>query len=147
MKNAILIFLFFPFYLLAQQAIDFDQLEEKWNRETNVRTYYLDGKPFSGEARQCFDEHPLAFEYEIKNGLVVSMQGFYENGELERDFHFKDGKEHGIFRMYYTGGQIYIEEAFYLGQPHGMFKRWYRDGRLAHEKVYEMGKLISEQYD
>lgn len=146
MKTTTLFILLLPMALMAQEPIDFDLLEEDWDRKENIRTYYLEGELFTGEAKQCFTDHPGTFQYEIKDGLVVTMLGYYGTGELERHFSFQDGKEHGTLVMYYSSGLKYIEEEYFMGQPNGQFMRWYNDGRIAHKKIYEMGNLVSEAY-
>ena len=68
---------------------------------------------------------------------------WYPNGQLERDFNFKNGLSHGSHLMYYDDGRKYIEEIYENGQPIKLL-RWFNNGQLAREAYFENGEKIKE---
>lgn len=91
----------------------------KWNDDV----YSLDGKPFTGTAR---DQH--------------------KNGKPKAEYHFKDGHLHGLVREWWDNGQLSTETHFDVGQRHGSNRYWTRDGQPIKEQVYDHDKVISEKH-
>ena len=65
-----------------------------------VRVYSRDGNLFSGWAKQIFEvnEHRFRCMY-FQEGLVEWQIGYFDNGDLDHDFHMKDGNNFGSQRM------------------------------------------------
>ena len=82
----------------------------------------------------------------VKNGKLERQIGYYYNGQKCRDFHFKDGVEHGTLELFYTDGSHYIYEEYKDGQLHGDLKRW-RSGQLVRKAKFWYGSKISEEID
>jgi antitoxin component YwqK of YwqJK toxin-antitoxin module len=91
----------------------------KWNDDV----YFLDGKPFTGLAR---DQH--------------------KNGKPKGEYPFKEGRLHGVVREWWENGQLSTETHFEMGQRHGLNRYWMKDGQLLKEQVYDHDKSISEKH-
>ena len=129
--------------------VDFHQLEERAERGELGRidrTYFLDGAPYTGWSLQVFPETEHRYRYaRYEEGMVVWQIGYYENGDLDLDFHTKNGRNKGSQRMWFEGGKPYIDTHFLEGGiQHGQQLRWYQDGTLARDAVYEYGELVYE---
>ena len=77
---------------------------------TDMRTFYPNGKP----------------------QMVVTTKGmksYYENGQLQSETAFKDGKPVGITKMYFPDGKIMREE----NHSNGNWKQYDGDGRVIAE--------------
>lgn len=123
---------------------DYDHLEVDFDGSLQIRTYYLDGKPFSGCARQDAPDGALYILHFVKNGRLQRQIGYYSNGVKCRDFSFKEGYEHGVLEMFFPDGSPYIRETYVDGRLHGKLKRW-KNGHLAREADFWHGTLISEK--
>lgn len=74
---------------------------------------------------------------ELLNGIAI---GSYTSGDRSAEIEFKEGQEHGLYRLWHKNGQILHEAEYREGERHG-FARWYdSNGRLANEAVYLNGK-------
>lgn len=91
----------------------------KWNDDV----YFLNGKPFSGIAR---DQH--------------------KNGKPKGEYPFKDGRLHGLVREWWDNGQLSTETHFDMGQRHGSNRYWTKDGQPIKEQVYDHDKVINEKH-
>jgi len=112
-------------------------------KEVN-KSYYANGRPFSGFAVEDFQSPAGKFIYEISNGKLQRQVGYFVNGKLSRDFPFHDGRENGTLLMFHDNGRKYIEEEFREGIPHGTFRRWDSSGNLVEEKTFVEGTLIEQ---
>jgi hypothetical protein len=115
-----------------------------------VRLHKINGKRFNGWAKQVFQDNDHRDRYtKIENGIVVWQIGYYANGQLDHDFHMKDGFNVGSQRMWRSNGDPYLD-SYYLegGVPDGIHKRWHADNILARMATFENGDLIYEvNYD
>ena len=81
----------------------------------------------------------------IDDGLVVWQVGYYDTGEIDHDFHMKNGFNMGSQRMWNKGGGLYIDTYFLEGGiQHGPQKRWYGNGQLAMDAFFRNGTPIYE---
>lgn len=110
-------------------------------------SYFLNGKPFTGCAREEHPDNDQYFIYHIKNGKCTQKVGYYENGQLSQEFNFdKFGLSHGRHVMFYEDGKPYIEEYYEYGQNHGILRRWHNNGQLARDAFFQYGMKVSEQF-
>ena len=132
-----------------QCTTDFDLLYKIPSVNDNQTSMLLlQGKPFTGCAKSSMDSKlNKSPEYLIcyaLNGYATRQLFYYNNGDLSREFNFKEGKSHGLHVMYHTNGSKYIEEFYERGTPIGTHRRWYNNGQLARKAIYNMGLKISE---
>lgn len=111
-----------------------------------TRQYFLKDLPFSGWTKAVFLDTDHRYRYvRYESGFPVWQIGYYDNGEIDHDFHIKNGKNKGAQRMWNKGGQLYIDTYFEEGGiQHGKQYRWYGDGTLARDAEFSHGKLIYE---
>ena len=93
--------------------------ELKWQDDV----YFLNGKPFSGLAR---DKH--------------------KDGKPKGEYPFTEGRLHGVVREWWENGQLSTETHFEKGQRHGLNRYWSKSGELMKEQVYERDKSVSEKH-
>ena len=109
------------------------------------RIFYRGDSLFNGTAVQGSKGNTGYMEYAIKDGLQVMTRGYFQNGQLERSFSFKDGKAHGKLELYYQNGQKQVEEYYNNGELDGRQQRWYENGQLMQEKLYENGEMVEKK--
>lgn len=76
-----------------------------------------------------------------KGKVVGNATVKYKNG-LRYEGLIKDGKQHGLGRLYYPDGK-YLEGNFFEGKPDGTMDVYNNAFRLLGKSVYEKGKYIS----
>ena len=126
---------------------DYDQLKVDFNRTTRIRTYTLNGLPFTGCAKQDIPDNDRYHLHFVKNGKLERELAYYYNGKKARDYHYKDGYAHGILELFYDDGSPYIREEYNYGKLHGSLKRW-KNGQLAREASFWYGsKVWDKEYE
>ena len=135
--------------LNAVTATDFDDLTEKKevvSSSKTIRYYYQNEQLFSGWVLKIFSDTEHRFRYmKIDKGLIVWQIGFYDNGDLDFDFHHKDGHNVGSQRMWRKAVEPYIDTYFQEGGiQHGPQYRWHGKGVLARDALFENGQLVYE---
>ncbi|PKV75292.1 toxin-antitoxin system YwqK family antitoxin [Pontibacter ramchanderi] len=91
--------------------------------------------------------------YDPNNGKKTS---YHEDGEIEAEYTLKDGELHGAFKSYYDNGQLQKQGNYLNGKGNGKFVEFDEDGDKTAEytmlngevhglaKIYE-GGLLSEE--
>lgn len=93
--------------------------ELKWQDDV----YFLQGKPFTGVAK---DKH--------------------KDGKPKGEYPFQEGRLHGVVKEWWDNGQLSTETHFEKGQRHGLNRYWSKKGQLMKEQVYEHDKSVSEKH-
>ena len=60
-------------------------------------------------------------------------------GSRERYSINKNGKEHGLYRFWYSNGNLSHEINYKNGKEHGLYRFWYLSGNLSFETKYKNG--------
>lgn len=111
-----------------------------------IRYYTLKNQPYSGWALQLFENNEHKYRYmKFEQGLTVWQIGYYDNGDLDLDFHLKDGVNCGSQRMWRKHGAKYIDT--YMaegGKQEGIQLRWHANNILAREAMFDNGKAVYE---
>ena len=68
------------------------------------------------------------------NGLKTS---WYDNGEMEYQVNFKNGKMDGLFKGWYDNGKKKSEKNFKDGRREGSSVMWYENGQKMEEIMYK----------
>ena len=77
----------------------------------------------------------------VKNGLC---RGWWsENGQLEFESMYKDGKQNGLCRCWHENGQLLYEGMFKDGGRNGLCRWWSENGQLEYESMYKDGKVVN----
>lgn len=120
------------FALLHNEKISFNSLQ-KIRDSKGVSTYLLDGKPFTGSTYDEYSAIQIYRELTFKDGLLQKENGWYSNGEKEREFFYLNGVLHGKAIIYHRSGSIYLEENYRNGVTEGKQFRYNCDGSLRAE--------------
>lgn len=103
-------------------------------------------KPFSGVAVTHFDSSKqIASIQSFFNGKEEGwLYTFYANGKKESQRYFVNGEKDSVHTGWWDNGNIRFEYHFKKGNYDGLFKEWYQySGKLLKEIVYENGNDIS----
>ncbi|MEI7795528.1 MAG: hypothetical protein WCI06_02715 [Methylococcaceae bacterium] len=84
----------------------------------------------------------LAFVPQETTPFTGEFQGYYRNGYKKAEIHFKDGKQHGVAKMWYENGQQSNEATFYNGKLEGIATEWLSNGKKNKDRIFKDGKLI-----
>lgn len=127
--------------------LDYNKLEIKRTRLKSgkyIKYHYLNGKLYNGWVFQIFENDKHKYRYlKIENGLITWQIGYFDNGQLDHDFHQKHGYDCGRQRMWRRNGDKYIDNFKLEGEiSHGDQYRWSANNILAEHSKYENGKLI-----
>ncbi len=83
----------------------------------------------SFEAAKFYGEMPYNYTGEWKE--------FYENGQLECQGEFKNGKEEGEHKYWYANSQLRNQGEWKNGKKEGKHKQWYENGLLAYQGEFK----------
>ena len=67
-------------------------------------------------------------------------RSYYQNGNLEYEAEFVNGKLDGTSRVWSVDGNLYSKSEYSNGQPHGVWIIFHSNGTLMHEVQYEYGQ-------
>jgi antitoxin component YwqK of YwqJK toxin-antitoxin module len=67
---------------------------------------------------------------------------WHRSGQLEQEYSFLHGKEHGKWRRWYDNGQLWLERNYIHGMPHGVKRGWHDDGQLWQDEEWFYGNKI-----
>ena len=162
-----IIFIFSSFSIFAEREAKLEEL--KYNEETELMYVNDEKEPFTGIAKDFYEDNSLKVEYPHKNGkkegrgkeyylngkfksdaffidglLQGKSIGYYENGNLEYEENYKDGKLDGLIKDYYENGQLKSELNYKNGQLDGLARAYHENGQLHIEENYKDGKLEGE---
>jgi len=90
------------------------------------------------------EDYIIYIEYHKKTpkGLVkTKKETYHPNGVMSSELHFKDGKEHGLNRVWYENGQLGVEYSLKNGKQDGKSTSWYPNGVKKIESMYKDGVL------
>ena len=162
-----IIFLLNSFSIFAQREVTYENL--KYNEETELVYVNDEKEPFTGIAKQYYEDKSLKIEFPYKNGklegrgkeyypsgkfksdaffinglLQGKSIGYYENGNLKYEENYKDGKLDGLIKEYYENGEVYIQESYKNGELDGESFNFNEDGSLRSKAVYKNGELVGD---
>ena len=64
-------------------------------------------------------------------------KGYYENGGLMLEIHYKNGKAEGISKWYYESDKLFCETPHKDGKIEGVVKTYHENGKLDQETLYK----------
>lgn len=133
--------------------VEYDSLYRINSGQLNLTAkFLLDKRPFTGCAKTTMHgETEKSNEYFIsyfKDGYPTKQIYYFNNGNLSREFNFKNGKSDGRHVMYYEDGSKYIEEFYEKGKTIGAQKRWHANGKIWRTAYYSNGiRVFDKMYD
>ncbi len=75
------------------------------------------------------------------DGKVINKVN--ENGQIQTEGSYKDGKDDGLYKTWHKNGQLQQEGNFKDGKYDGLYKTWYEDGQLKQKIKYKGGEQKS----
>ena len=112
----------------------------------HIKIYKKGSLLFNGWTIQLFKGNEHRFRYtHYTNGLADWQIGYFDNGELDHDFHMKDGVNCGSARMWQKGGCPYIDTYFLEGGiGDGPAYAWHVNCSLSRDALFDNDKLLYE---
>jgi len=81
---------------------------------------------------------------------VVWNRKNHDNGQLEYEIPYVNGKRHGVAKYYHTNGKFEHKIPWINGRLHGIKKIYYRDGTLRSEALWirdnERNDLLGDEH-
>jgi antitoxin component YwqK of YwqJK toxin-antitoxin module len=113
-----------------------------FNIEGKSTGYIKKGK-FYGPVKSYNENGQLELEETYKDGKLINEKKFYynDNGQLKDEMTFKDGIPNGPYKRYYDNGQLQDEGTFKDGGIDGPYKVYYENGQLMTEGTYKDNQL------
>ena len=138
-----IIFIFSSFSIFAEREAKLEEL--KYNEETELMYVNDEKEPFTGIAKDFYEDNSLKVEYPHKNGKIEGLaKEYYPSGKLKSEENYVDGQLNGKAITYYENGNIEYEENYKDDKLDGLLKKYYENGQLSIEENYKDGKLEGE---
>ena len=95
-----------------------------------------------GLCKKYYEDGQLELEYNYKEGKFDGLcKEYYENGQLKFEHNYKEEKLDGLCKDYYENGQLELEYNYKEGKMHGLCKQFYKTGQLETENNYKEDKM------
>ena len=115
-------------------------LSEKPNNENLVKAYHDNGKLKSevsidenkkrhGITKQYFSSGQLKTEIHYDHGTKTQATQYYENGEKQMEFFYKDGKKHGKRTKYWSNGKVQSVLEYHEDNPKSGLEEYDKNGQ------------------
>ena len=95
-----------------------------------------------GFEKSWYDNGRLEYEEYFKDGKRDgAWKTWYESGLLKSVEYYKAGKKDSVWEAWYENGKLESEEFYANGEKEGVSKIWYENGRLKEKGIYKNGKM------
>ena len=136
----LIIFILSSFSIFAQREVNYEDL--KYNEKTELVYANDEKEPFTGIAKDYYEDKSLKAELTYTNGILEGeAKQYYQSGKLKSTAIFSNGLLNGQCIGYYESGNIEYEENYLDDELNGSVKDYYEDGQLKAELNYKNGKL------
>ena len=136
-----------------ETAVDWSKLQDR----SGVTYLPNTDKPFSGYAKRAYENEQIEVLAQFKDGYVVRVKQWQENGTPRWDVGYMEGKvgiegmpykrpkaveyAHGPATLWHENGQKKGEGNWKDGERHGPATYWYENGQKQKEGNWKDGKL------
>ena len=135
-----IIFIFSSFSIFAEREAKLEEL--KYNEETELMYVNDEKEPFTGIAKDFYEDNSLKVEYPHKNGKIEGLaKEYYPNGKLKSEENFVDGLLNGKAITYYENGNIEYEENYKDGKLEGEIVFYDENGNVELKAIYKDDKV------
>ena len=135
-----IVFLLTSFNIFAQREVKYAEL--KYDEKTELVYFNEEKEPFSGIAKDYYEDKSLKVEVTYQNGKIEGKgKEYYPSGKLKSEAFFVDGLLQGKSIGYYENGNIEYEENYKDGELEGLIKTYYESGKIRTEINYKNDKL------
>ena len=127
---------------------DFARTENILLLLTNIDAFVLAGhqlgyEAIDGEYKSWYNNGQLECHYFYKDGkLHGEYKSWYNNGQPGSHYFYKDGKLRGEYKSWYDNGQPGSHYFYKNGRLHGEYKNWHDNGQLERHCFYKGGKQV-----
>ena len=137
---SLIIFIFSSFSIFAEREAKLEEL--KYNEETELMYVNDEKEPFTGIAKDFYEDNSLKVEYPYKNGKIEGLaKEYYPNGKLKSEENFVDGLLNGKAITYYENGNIEYEENYKDGKLEGEIVFYDENGNMELKAIYKDDKV------
>ena len=135
-----IIFIFSSFSIFAEREAKLEEL--KYNEETELMYVNDEKEPFTGIAKDFYEDNSLKVEYPYKNVKIKGLaKEYYPNGKLKSEENFVDGLLNGKAITYYENGNIEYEENYKDGKLEGEIVFYDENGNMELKAIYKDDKV------
>ena len=135
-----IIFIFSSFSIFAEREAKLEEL--KYNEETELMYVNDEKEPFTGIAKDFYEDNSLKVEYPHKNGKIEGLaKEYYPNGKLKSEKNYVDGQLNGKAITYYENGNIEYEENYKDGKLEGEIVFYDENGNMELKAIYKDDKV------
>ena len=135
-----IIFIFSSFSIFAEREAKLEEL--KYNEETELMYVNDEKEPFTGIAKDFYEDNSLKVEYPHKNGKIEGLaKEYYPNGKLKSEENYVDGQLNGKAITYYENGNIESEENYKDGKLEGEIVFYDENGNMELKAIYKDDKV------
>ena len=115
------------------------------NGDIHVEGNYIEGK-FTGLKTWYEQKMIKSYEELYKDGDLVYRIFFkyYENGQMESERLFQEGRLNGKSTFWHENGQKFAELNYKEDKPDGEWIFWKKNGRKDEERNYKNGDLVNK---
>jgi antitoxin component YwqK of YwqJK toxin-antitoxin module len=140
LKNQILILSLFLIIPLISCGQTIDGKKEKLNFKIQNKEVFFKGSPFSGKVVCYYENGKLQSESSFKDGRPdgKSVQ-YFNDGTVVDVVYYKDGYLNGIYESHYDHGQLYFRMTYLNGKLDGTYEVYYPDGKKKEIRSYKNG--------
>ena len=136
----LIIFIFSSFSIFAEREVNYEDL--KYNEKTELIYANDEKEPFTGIAKDYYEDKSLKAELTYTNGILEGeAKQYYQSGKLKSTAIFSNGLLNGQCIGYYESGNIEYEENYLDDELNGSVKDYYENGQLKTELNYKNGQL------
>mgnify|MGYP006099329117 CR=1 FL=1 len=108
-------------------------------------------KAVTGVVYDEYENGQLEYEGGFKDGKKDGIQReWFENGQLKVELNWKEDTRDGLQRTWYENGRLVIEANYKEGAPRGLVRTWYGNGQLEYEanhKAYGFDGILRRWYE
>lgn len=102
-----------------------------------------DGNPFTGTKQQFFDNGNLESFYNFKNGLLQEeVITYYRDGSVSEIGFFDQNKQVGTWKTFHSNGSVSAIASFDDGRKNGAWRIYDENGLCRLEMFYDQGVKI-----
>ena len=135
-----IIFIFSSFNIFAEREAKLEEL--KYNEETELMYVNDEKEPFTGIAKDFYEDNSLKVEYPHKNGKIEGLaKEYYPSGKLKSEENYVDGQLNGKAITYYENGNIEYEQNYKDGKLEGEIVFYDENGNMELKAIYKDDKV------
>ena len=95
--------------------------------------------------RSYYQNGNLEYEAEFVNGkLDGTSRVWSEDSALYSKSEYSNGQPHGVWIIFHSNGAVMHEVQYEYGQKHGVEKWYYENGQLKSEQKFSYGKPVTD---